>query len=159
MELDRLLDELEDVLEVSWQLPLSGGKAFVDTKEVKRILEDIRLKLPSEVIQAKKIVDNRTKILENTHTEAENIIKASEEKVKVMVSQTEIIKAANASAKNIVAEANAKAKEITDRAHRYVDGLIKNLDDTITQNLSEIRKTRQMLRSSSIESSNFKENE
>ena len=36
MEIDRLLDELEDVLEISWQVPLSGGKAFVDTKEVKK---------------------------------------------------------------------------------------------------------------------------
>ena len=57
MEIDRLLDELEDVLEISWQVPLSGGKAFVDTKEVKRILEDVRLILPVEVVQAKKIVD------------------------------------------------------------------------------------------------------
>ncbi|MBR0423058.1 MAG: ATPase [Clostridia bacterium] len=157
MEIDRLLDELEDILEISWQLPLSGGKAFVDTKEVKRILEDIRLKLPSEVMQAKKIVSNRTKILENTHTEAENIIKASEEKVKTMVSQTEIVKAANANAKNIISEANAKSKDIIERAHRYVDGLIKSLDDTITQNLSEIKKARQMLRSSAKDYSNLKE--
>ncbi len=159
MEIDRLLDELEDVLEISWQLPLSGGKALVDTKEVKRILEDIRLKLPAEVRQAKKIVDNRTKILENTHTEAENIIKASEEKVKVMVSQTEIVKAANASARNIISEANSKAKEIIDRAHKYMDGLIKNIDDTITQNLSEIKKARHMLRSSTTDFSNYKEKE
>lgn len=159
MEIDRLLDELEDVLEISWQVPLSGGKAFVDTKEVKRILEDVRLKLPVEVVQAKKIVDSRTKILENTHKEAENIIKASEEKVKAMVSQTEIVKAANASAKNIISEANAKSKEIIERAHRYVDGLIKNLDDTITQHLSEIRKTRQMLRSSAANASDFNEND
>lgn len=157
MEIDRLLDELEDVLEISWQLPLSGGKALVDTKEVKRILEDIRLKLPAEVIQAKKIVDNRTKILENTHTEAENIIKASEEKVKVMVSQTEIVKAANASARNIISEANSKAKEIINRAHKYMDGLIKNIDDTITQNLSEIKKARHMLRSSTADFANYKE--
>ena len=57
MDIDNLMDELEDILEASWRLPLSGGKAMVDTSEVKRILEDIRLALPREVVQAKKIVD------------------------------------------------------------------------------------------------------
>ena len=35
MEIERLIDELEDILEVSWHLPMTGGKALINTNEIK----------------------------------------------------------------------------------------------------------------------------
>ncbi len=146
MDIENLMDELEDIVEASWHLPLSGGKAVVDSGEVKRILEDIRLKLPKEIIQARKIVDERNKILDNAQTEIDAMMKLSEEKIKTMVSKSEIVKNAQASANNIIAEATAKAKEIKNSANNYVDGIMRELDETITSSLSEIKKSRQALR-------------
>lgn len=145
MDIENLMDELEDILEASWHLPLSGGKAMVDTSEVKRILEDIRLTLPKEVVQARKIVDERNKILDNAQTEIDAMMKISEEKIKSMVSKSEIVKQAQASADNIIAEANARAKEIKSSANEYVSNMMKKLDETVTANLTEIRKARQLL--------------
>ena len=112
LEIERLLEELEDVIESSWNLPLSGGRAVVNSKELKRILEDIRLNLPEEIIQANRIIENRARIIEETHTEAANIMKASEEKIKAMINKTEIVKQAQATAQSIISDANTKSKEI-----------------------------------------------
>ena len=40
MDIENLIDEIEDILEVSWHLPLSGGRAVIDSKEIRRILEE-----------------------------------------------------------------------------------------------------------------------
>ena len=147
MDIDNLMDELEDILEASWRLPLSGGKAMVDTSEVKRILEDIRLALPREVVQAKKIVDERNKILDKAQSEIDAMMKISEEKVKIMVSKSGIVRSAQNTANDIISEANARAQEIKSSTNEYVSNMMKRLDETITTNLAEIRKARQMLQS------------
>ena len=146
MEIERLIDELEDILEVAWHLPLTGGKALINTSEIKRILEDIRLNLPSDIAQAKKIVETRAKILEDTHTEAAQIMKTSEEKIRALVNKNEIVKAAQISAQNIISDAQSQAKEIKNSANKYTENVLKNLEDIMSTNLSEIRKAHQALK-------------
>ena len=150
MDIENLLDELEDILESSWRLPLSGGKAIMESNEIKRILEDIRLKLPKEIVQARKIVDERNRILDNAQSEIDTMMKISEEKIKNMVSKSEIVKSAQNSANDIISEATQKAKEIKNSANEYVSSMMKQLDENVTASLSEIRKARQLLQSSGL---------
>lgn len=152
VDIENLMDEIEDILEASWRLPLSGGRAIVDSAEIKRILEDIRLKLPTEMTQAKRIVNDRAKIIESTRLEIDNMHKASEEKIKHMVSKSEIVRNAQISANSIIADATSRAKEIKNSAGEYVDNIMKELDQIIATNLSEVRKARQMLKSNDFKS-------
>ncbi len=148
MSVENLIDELEDIIDTSWHLPMSGGRSIIDAGEIKRIIEDMRLQLPKEVVQARKIIEDRSKILENAHQEASSIMKISEEKIRNMVSKSEIVKNAQASAENIINEAKSQSKEMRASASKYADDVMKQLDQIVTENLSEIRKARQMLRSS-----------
>lgn len=145
MGIENLMDELEDIIEASWHLPMSGGRTVVDSNEVRRILEDIRLQLPKEIIQARKIVEEHDRILENARQEVDNMMKISEEKIKAMVNKSEIVKSAQASANNIISEAASQSKEIRKSAQEYADDVMKHLDEVVSNNLSEIRKARKML--------------
>ena len=145
MEIEKLLDELEDVLEASWRLPMSGGRSVVDTNDVKRILEDMRLKLPKEIVQAGKIIKERSQIFESAKNEVETMMKISEEKIKVMVSKSEVVKKAEATAENIILEANLKAKEIQKSANKYASDVMERLEQTLSANIAEIKKARQIL--------------
>ena len=92
MNIESLVDELDDMIEEAWTLPLSGGKSVLDADKVKRILEDIRLKFPKEIRQAKAVVADRNKIIEDSKNEAEKIIRSAEEKAKAIVDKSEILK-------------------------------------------------------------------
>ncbi len=148
MSIENLMDDLEDIMEASWHLPMSGGKTVIDAGEVKRILEDIRLQLPKEIIQARKIIDDRTKIIDEAKQEAQNIIKVSEEKIRLMIEKSEIVKNAQTSANNIILEATKQSKEMKLSASKYAQDVMKQLDEIVTSNLTEIRRARQMLQSS-----------
>lgn len=145
MEIERLIDELEDVLEGSFGLPMSGGKVIINPNDIRKILEDMRLNLPQEIIQAQKVVSERSRIIEAAKTEAEAIMKVSEDKVRNMVSQSEIVKSAQNTARNIISDADNKAKELKNSVNEYISEMMKKLDETITQNLIEVRKARQAL--------------
>ena len=57
MNVNELLDTIEDTLEESTSMPLSGGKRLVDVEKVRDYLDDIRANLPGELRQAQQIVN------------------------------------------------------------------------------------------------------
>ena len=52
MNVNELLDTIEDLLEESTGMPLSGGKRIVDVEQIRDYLDDIRANLPVELRQA-----------------------------------------------------------------------------------------------------------
>ena len=152
MSIDKTIDDLYEILDSSWHLPLSGGKVIADSKEIRCLLEDLRLKLPKEVVQAKNIVQERNRIIDNAKEESEKLIKASEEKIRSMVSQSEIVKNAQMAANKIISEAKSEAKEVKIAANKYVENLMKEVEQAIAAGLTEMKKARQQLHSSGYKS-------
>ena len=72
MNIEEILDLLDELLDRSWNLPLSGGRCVVDAEKVRDLLDDVRLNMPTEIKQAKAIVADRTEILAVARKEAEN---------------------------------------------------------------------------------------
>ena len=62
--IEDLIDEMYDLLDKGWKMPLSAGKMFVDGEEVRQILDEIKEEIPSEVRKAKAIVADRAQILD-----------------------------------------------------------------------------------------------
>ena len=71
MNVDELLDLLDETLEESTNLPFTGGKRMVDVDKVRDIIDDVRLNMPTEIKQAKAIVNDRAEIVAGARREAE----------------------------------------------------------------------------------------
>ncbi|HIS69425.1 MAG TPA: ATPase [Candidatus Gallacutalibacter stercoravium] len=148
MNVDELIDELDEMLEKSWSLPLSGGRTVIDAERMREILDEIRENFPQEIRQAKAIVADRTQIINDAKREAETVVRVAEERVKVMVNQNEIVRQAQAKANDLLTQAQSKAREMRRAANDYVDDLMKRTDEQMTANLAELRKTRQNIKAS-----------
>ena len=147
MSIEDIIDKLEDLLEDAWHLPMSGGRIIVSSENIKRILEDLRLNLPKEIVQAKKIVADRNQIIEDTKNEAQSMAKAFQEKAKSLVNRDEIVKNAQNVAKEIILDAKQKSKDMRSAATKYTEKLLKDVEDSLNNNLSEIKKVKQSLKS------------
>ena len=79
MKIEMLIDELQEIVDEAFTLPLSGGKTVVNTERLKEIIEDMRTNLPIEIKQAKSIAADRTNILTRSRDEAERIVQEAEE--------------------------------------------------------------------------------
>ena len=51
MNVNELLDTIEDALEESTGMPLSGGKRIVDVEQIRDYLDEVRSNLPVELRQ------------------------------------------------------------------------------------------------------------
>ena len=102
MTVDELLEQIDDMIDKAWSMPLSGGKCLVEADRLRDLIDDIRGNMPSEVRQAKAIVSDRADIISTAKREAEGIIRAAEERARHMVAQEEITKQAQAKASEIL---------------------------------------------------------
>ncbi len=143
MNIDELLDQIDEILEGSWGF---AGKTMINADKMRDCVDEIRLNIPQEIKQARNIVAEKTDIINTAKREAESIIRAAEEKANALVSQEEITRLAQAKAVEIVNGAQVKSKEMRNAAQDFVDELMKNADEDLTQILSEVRKTRASLR-------------
>mgnify|MGYP004568950931 CR=1 FL=1 len=146
MNVEDLLDEIDEVIDKSFELPLSGGKSVIDVCKIKEIIEELRLHMPKEFRQAKAIVADRGQIISDAKAEAESIIRVAQEKAKAMVDKEEIVKNAQEKANDIIEKSNQKSREMKKVASEYVDDLMKRTDEALSEYLMEIRKTRQSLK-------------
>ena len=71
MNVNELLDTIEDTLEESAGMPLSGGKRIVDVEQIRDYLDEIRQNLPVELRQAQSIVSDRAQLIESANAQAE----------------------------------------------------------------------------------------
>lgn len=145
--IEDLLDELAEVIERGWTMPLSGGKVFVDGEDAKEILNEIREVFPKELKQAREIIAQKEMILSEAQRDADTLQRMAEEKAKAIVNQDEIVKQAQAKANDLIVQGQAKFKEMRKASNDYVDDVMRRADESVAETLAELRKTRQNIKS------------
>ena len=116
MKMEMLIDELQEVVDSAFALPLSGGKMVVNVERLKDIISEMKANIPQEIRQAKNIVADRTKILSDAKKEAENIVQVAEARAKELTDRHEITRNAQQSADDILSKANEEAEKIRSAA-------------------------------------------
>ena len=144
--IESILNDIDELLEDSWSLPLSGGRCVVDAQKVKECVEDIRLNLPGEIKQAKMIVADRNDIIKTAERQAETTLRKAEERARMLIAQEEIVKQAQEKAADIIAQAQMAAKEIRRASHEFSDSVLKQTEENLNASLKNVRDTRQALR-------------
>ena len=148
MEIFTLLDTLEDILEKSKSIPFTE-KAVIDKEELLEIIQEVRLKLPDELKQAKWIKEERGRILQEAEKEADDIVREAENRIIAMIDEHEITRKAYDQKAEIIETANEMSREITKGTKDYADGILESLEGAINDinvSIAEALKTIQQNR-------------
>lgn len=143
MKMEDLVNELQEMVNDAKGMPFASDKVVLSRDTILDILDEIEDAVPTEVRQAKNIVNDRNQILSQAKKEAEEIIKQAEERRKAMIDQHEVTKQAHAQAVEILTDAKAKAAGVKKAANQYVDDMMKKVEDSLASQYNEIKKTRQ----------------
>ena len=146
MNVNELLDTIEDALEESAGMPLSGGKRIVDVEQIRDYLDEVRSNLPVELRQAQSIVSDRAQLIESANAQAQAIVKKAEERARILVSEAEIVKAAQQRASEIVSAAQTEARTVRQTVTDYCDNMLKTAEETMAENAAQVKSVRANLR-------------
>jgi len=145
VDLLNALNELEELIESSSKIPMTR-KVLIDEDKVLDLLDHIRTTLPEEIRQAKWIIQERDKVLNDSQKEAMRIMEDAQKQVEKQADDSEIVRQAKKVAEEIVHRAESVAREIKEGARGYADDILANLEDNLGTILRQIEQGRTELR-------------
>lgn len=145
MDILDVLNELEELVEESTRVPLVG-KIMIDDELILDMVDHIRTALPEEMRQAKSIVQERERILDDARKQAERMLAEAKEELDRMTGENELVKQARQQASQVLEQAKALSREIKVGAYQYADELLSTSELTVERILTQIREARKELR-------------
>ena len=145
MEVFTLLENLEEILDSGSKVPFST-KVMVDAGALRDIIEEIRLKLPDELKQAKWVKEERQRIISDAELEAQKVLKETEGKIINLVDEHEITKQALAQKEEIIENANKVSKEISDGTREYADNILEKVENVLRETMDIVHNNRRELK-------------
>lgn len=145
MDVLKLIDEIEDIIEEGTTLPFSK-KIMVDVDEILDIIKEIRIRLPDEIKQASWIKEEKQRILAEAQKDADNLINEAEYRLEELIDQEAISKAAKERAEEIINKAQVTAKEIRLGAMEYADSLLLDTQEELKNVIQQLNENRKELR-------------
>jgi cell division septum initiation protein DivIVA len=129
MDILHLIDRLEALLNEGSHLPLTKNKVTVDEQRIWEVIDQMRVSIPEEVKKAKRINQERDRIIAQANEEGARIVELAREEAQQLTSETDIIK-----------QAQARAQTIQERAQREADVLKADADDYTVQVLGKLEE-------------------
>ncbi len=146
MNVEDILEQIDDILDEAWAMPLSGGKIVVDAERIRKLIDSVRGNLPPELRQARAIVKDRTDIIDTAKKEAETIIRNAEERRNQILSHDELVVQAQEKANEIQSQTQKRAREMRKTAQDFADDLLRHTEESLAQQIAQVRQARTSLR-------------
>ncbi len=145
-ELTVLLDRMQTLIHQSRKLPWTS-RVLIDEAELSTLVAQIQHVLPEEMKQARWVVQERDRLLQNASDEAHGLVQEAREQAAKMAEESEVLQEARRKADQIVEQARTTAREIHRSARVYADeilaGLVtelNHLSQSLETNRAELRE-------------------
>jgi len=158
MKVVDLIDELEEIVRRSNTVPLSNKKIMLNPDDIIDLIDEIRMRLPEEVMEARRIKQEENRIIAAAQAKAKSLIDNAMKKQKELIDSDEVAKSAygqaemtikesEEKAKKIIAKAEANAKELIGGSAEYSEGIIKKIQDELKRINEILEENRNQLKS------------
>jgi len=148
MEMYDLLDQIEQLVEESWHVPLTG-KVLIDEGALLECLDRLRTVMPEELRQARLLKQQKERILAEAEQEAEKIIAAGQEQVQQALSKNQVVQEAEKEAARLQEQARQAALELETDARNYAAEILRSLESQLEKTLHTVNQGRLVLEESS----------
>ena len=138
-----LLDVLYGMVTEAWGVPLGNDKCIIEREKAIEIINEIKANLPSSIAEAQRLVAARDEFIGNAKREAEALRKTAEEQAHTMIEEQEVVRVARARSSEMIASAEAKSKELRKVASEYVDELMRQTEQSMSEALATIQNAHQ----------------
>ena len=139
---ENILDELDEMAEEAFNVPLSGGKCVVNGELLRTKLEELRVNLPMEMKKASEICAERDKIIERSKKEYDAKLAAAESKAQYLLDNDRITKEAKKRADELIKAAEDEAARLRAAACKFVDDNMSDAEARLDESIKSVRQVR-----------------
>lgn len=144
MDIQFLVERLEALVVNARKLPMTS-QVILEQAAVLDLIDQMRVAIPEEVKQARRIVQESDRVVHKAREEGEQIIGAAQEQAALLLQDQSIIREAESRADDIEKRATAKADETMRGADQYASDVLVRLESDLVKTLSIVKKSLEVL--------------
>ena len=144
-DVQRLLDMLYGMIDEAKSEAFSSDKCIIVRDEALDLLDEIRAKLPQELIAA------RSEYVAGAKKEAQEVLRQAELDARTIVSESETLQLARQKSSEIIRRAEDRSKELYHVANTYTEDALRRTEEAIQAALTEVQESRARFRAASKE--------
>jgi vacuolar-type H+-ATPase subunit H len=119
-------------------MPLTSN-VIIDQSRALDLVDQLRVAVPEEVRQAKRINEETERIVERAQEEAERILARAHEQAAFLIEERELTRAAQIRSQEIIAEGEREADGIRRGADEYAQSVLVHLEGECLKALQSIK--------------------
>lgn len=139
MDILYLVDRLENLITSSKKMPLSNS-LLVKESEILKIIELMRTAIPDEIKQARRIIQEKERILAQGQADAATLLARAREETERVMNREGLLRAAEARSQELLREATEQSKEIVHQAQERAEQRRMGADAYAAETLRNLRE-------------------
>ncbi|KGF47470.1 ATPase [Veillonella montpellierensis DNF00314] len=147
MKTEKLLEDLENLIETSGRIPMTTKK-MIEEDDIMHILDSINESLPLELEESRRIVNEKDKILADAQRQADTLIAQAKDYIAKLTEESELVKQAQEHANEIITYANQSSEELKSSSIQYAGDVLKYVESNLEKTLESLRQNRESLKNS-----------
>jgi len=138
MNIDEILNEMENMLLDAARLPFTN-KRVLEEDDFAKLIDELREALPSDLSDAKRIINERQRILDDAQKEAQNIVDQAKHYVLKLTDENIISQQAQEHANEMILQAKNSARELEKDSIVYANDVFERLESNLQRALEIIK--------------------
>src|SRR6185437_14076249 len=140
----QLVDRLEELVNSAMRVPLSN-RIMVEEEEFLSVIDQLRLSVPQEIKQARRVVQERQQIIGTAQDEAAKILSVAKERAEYLMNEQGLINEAKARSEEILRQAKDSTKRSMGEVDVYALQILTQLEQALQQNLQQIQQAKSVV--------------
>lgn len=116
------------------------NSVVVDQVAALDLIDQLRVAVPEEVRQAKRVNEETSRLVERAQEEAERILARAQEQAAFLIEERELTRAAQIRSDQIISDGSSEADEIRRGADTYAASVLIKLEGECVKALQSIRR-------------------
>ena len=139
MDILYLLDRLENLIASSRRMPLVN-QIILKEADILSVIDEMRMVIPDEIQQARRIVQDKERILSQANAEAANIVSRARAESERAMNREGLLRAAEGRSQELIRQAEEQAQELLRQAKRHTEHLQNDADAYVSETLHGLKE-------------------
>ena len=138
MDILYLVDRLENLIAGSRKMPLVH-QILIKEGDILNIVDQMRTSIPDEIKQARRIIQEKERILAQAQADATTLLTRAREETERAMNREGLLRAAEARSQELVRQAEEQAHTVIKKAGEHSDLLKSDADNYVAETLRNLR--------------------
>jgi hypothetical protein len=140
-DISALIDRLTEMASEGRRFPI-GGRIMIDEQELFETLDLMRLALPNEISQARRVVQDRQQVILDAQAEAEKIVSIARERAAYMISDRGLMAEARARGEDAMRMSREQTRKTLSEIDAYALKIFERVEQAMREGLNEMEQAK-----------------